>query len=120
MNPSEWTPERIAELSRLWDEGLSTSKIGLRLGITKNSVVGKVRRLDLTMRRAPAAKKPAATVLTLERLNPQMCSWPSGEPGDPSFSFCGHPAVEGKPYCEEHCARAYVRGSRDKKNQRAA
>ena len=27
-----WTPERIAELTRLWDEGVTTAEIGRRIG----------------------------------------------------------------------------------------
>ena len=50
----QWTAERVEELTKLWATGLSASEIGRRLGITKNAVVGKVRRLDLAMRRAPA------------------------------------------------------------------
>lgn len=36
------------------------------------------------------------------------CLWPIGDPRDPDFHFCGGPAVEGKPYCDSHCARAYI------------
>lgn len=36
------------------------------------------------------------------------CLWPIGDPGDQDFHFCGAPAVPGKPYCDEHCARAYI------------
>ncbi len=36
------------------------------------------------------------------------CLWPIGDPGDADFHFCGAPAVPGKPYCAEHCARAYI------------
>jgi len=37
----DWSQEQVTELSRLWDEGLTTAEIGRRLGITKNAVVGK-------------------------------------------------------------------------------
>jgi GcrA cell cycle regulator len=37
------------------------------------------------------------------------CCWPIGEPGTKSFRFCDSPSVPGKPYCEEHAARAYVK-----------
>jgi GcrA cell cycle regulator len=42
------------------------------------------------------------------------CQWPIGDPAQPGFHFCGDPAVIGKPYCEKHCAVAYVTRSRDK------
>ena len=145
MSAVEWTPERIKILIGLWEEGLPTSEIGRRLGVTKNAVVGTVHRLGLKKRqspirqssttsaqpkkpkKAPAAqpaaaqpqtapvKLPSGDVVRLEELTAQMCCWPEGEPGTPEFHFCGQPAVEGKPYCEEHCARAYVKVSKDKK-----
>lgn len=40
------------------------------------------------------------------------CLWPLGDPGEPDFHFCGMPAVEGKPYCTDHCARAYITRTR--------
>lgn len=61
-----WTPERIADLEKLWAEGLSTAEIGRRLGVSKNAVVGKAHRLGLPGRQSPidakrrAARKPAA------------------------------------------------------------
>lgn len=49
----DWTTEQIAELSRLWNEGLTTAEIGKRLGISKNGVVGKAHRLHLRARPSP-------------------------------------------------------------------
>ena len=49
----DWTPEQISELTRLWGEGLTTSEIGKRLGISKNAVVGKAHRLHLAARPSP-------------------------------------------------------------------
>ena len=34
-----------------------------------------------------------------------QCRWPVGERSVP----CGCQVKEGKPYCEDHCKRAYVR-----------
>jgi GcrA cell cycle regulator len=66
----EWNETIIAELRTLWAEGLSTAEIGRRLGISKNAVVGKAHRLDLSPRpspirrseRAPGAPAPAPRV----------------------------------------------------------
>ncbi len=44
-----------------------------------------------------------------------MCRWPEGDPRTDAFWFCGRPAVAGKPYCGEHCARAYVKSTRNRK-----
>ena len=118
----EWTPKRVSALMALWSEGLSTSEIGNRLGVTKNAVVGKVHRLGLPKRGSPIKQKPKpAEIIALGALRPGMCSWPEGEPGTEDFHFCGAPIVPGKPYCEEHCRRAYVKNPKDgKRASRAA
>jgi GcrA cell cycle regulator len=110
----EWNAERVEELTKLWATGLSASEIGRKLGITKNAVVGKVRRLDLAMRRQPTTPKIDRKVITLDSLTANMCSWPNGEPGKPNFRFCGKPAEAGKPYCTPHCEIAYVPSSKKK------
>lgn len=52
-----WTDERVAELSKLWAEGLSASQIANQLGgVTRNAVIGKVHRLGLSGRVKPASK----------------------------------------------------------------
>ena len=55
-----WTDEMIESLKKMWDEGLSTGEIGKRLGVSKNSIVGKVHRLKLSGRPSPIKKKDAA------------------------------------------------------------
>jgi GcrA cell cycle regulator len=48
-----------------------------------------------------AAPRPYGRVVT--------CCWPIGEPGTRSFQFCGAESEPGKPYCDEHARRAYVK-----------
>ena len=116
----EWTPVHISSLIAYWDEGLPTSAIGVRLGITKNSVVGKVHRLGLPKRGSPIKHKPKLPeVISLGALRPGMCCWPEGEPGTEEFNFCGEPSLPEKPYCASHCARAYVKPSKEKKTRAA-
>lgn len=134
-----WTDERVEELSRLWASGYSASAIGRMLGVSKNAVVGKAHRMRLESRpspirrdqRTPARRRvpmPAQTLpqqpvvaspppppprWTVRRNSDgPSCLWPIGDPGDTDFHFCGGQAVEGKPYCPEHCARAYITRSR--------
>jgi len=118
----EWTPKRVAALIALWNEGLTTSAIGERLNVTKNAVVGKVHRLGLPKRGSPIKQKPKlAEIIDLASLRPGMCSWPEGEPGTEEFNFCGDETVPGKPYCEDHCRKAYVKNPKDsKRSTRAA
>lgn len=148
MSAEEWTPDRIKVLIAFWEEGLPTSEIGRRLGVTKNAVVGKVHRLGLKKRASPIRQTssssaqpkkakmsqpkvqagaqantpsmpkpvmPSGEVVRLEELTSSMCCWPEGEPGTEEFHFCGQPSVPEKPYCDAHCARAYVKVSKDKK-----
>lgn len=55
---SAWTEARIAALGELWRQGLSTAEIGRRLGISKNAVVGKAHRLELSARPSPIKLRP--------------------------------------------------------------
>ena len=55
----------------------------------------------------PPVQRPARPVARAHGKGPS-CLWPIGDPGDQDFHFCGEPAVPGKPYCDEHCARAYI------------
>lgn len=116
----EWTEERIEKLSELWSQELSTAEIGKILGITKNAVVGKAHRLGLPKRQSPirrSASKPKAPkpdLIRLENLDRGMCCWPSGDPNDDDFHFCGQPAIATRPYCLDHCKEAYVKVGKDK------
>ncbi len=49
----DWNEETIARLRQLWQDGHSTAEIGRRMGITKNAVVGKAHRLELSARPSP-------------------------------------------------------------------
>lgn len=48
-----WTAKRIAELTALWNAGISVAKIAERLGVTRNAVSGKRLRLGLPKRSGP-------------------------------------------------------------------
>ena len=47
-------------------------------------------------------------LVTLMDLQACSCRWPLGDPKDSDFRFCDKEAIDGKPYCLEHCAEAYV------------
>ena len=105
-------------------------------GLTRNAVIGKAHRLKLSNRvspiqqnnkKAPAApaakiveeKKPVITKaapaplkrttsgVSLVDLKERMCRWPSGDPKDADFHFCGAEGVPGLPYCSVHAKAAY-------------
>jgi GcrA cell cycle regulator len=147
---SPWTDIMIAELKQFWSEGRSSPEIARQLNVSKNSVIGKVRRLHLPRRPSPIRSsegerkqqiKACRRVIVSAELPPlpclktttaiqdctptqtlpvqtgkrgaifriDCCCWPIGDPGSSSFQFCEQPALPGKPYCQEHANRAYVR-----------
>ena len=86
-----WTDERVELLKRLWTEGLSASQIAGRLGngVTRNAVIGKVHRLNLSGR----APQPRSSVP-----RPRRTREPS-HPGrsTPSIHLPTHGATALKP-----------------------
>lgn len=54
-----WSDERVDLLRRLWQEGLSASRIATQLGgVSRNAVIGKIHRLGLSGRGAKGAEAP--------------------------------------------------------------
>lgn len=45
---STWSPERVAIVSRMWLAGHTSGEIARRLGVSRSTVMGRVRRLGLT------------------------------------------------------------------------
>ena len=105
MDVVTWTPERVEQLTQLWDEGLPAAEIGRRLGLTKNAVIGKVHRIALSPRVVTVLPEPTRNVFDFTG---PSCLWPFGHPGEEDFHFCGAPPLSGKPYCANHCAVAYI------------
>jgi GcrA cell cycle regulator len=73
----------------------------------------------------PAARTdiplPVSLGIPLLALRDEQCRYPDGGPLDPAVTFCGHPVFEvrsgdwliaRRPYCEAHCALAYVPAGR--------
>ena len=131
-----WNEDNVGELRRLWDAGYSAAAIGRQIGLSKNAVIGKAHRLGLKARPSPI-KRGIAKVLVepvvpkvippvekapvmrplpqapRKSANGPACLWPIGDPGDKDFHFCGRQATQGKPYCTDHCAKAYITRSRN-------
>ncbi|MEL6267169.1 MAG: GcrA family cell cycle regulator [Pseudomonadota bacterium] len=120
-----WTEERVERLKELWNEGMSASKIAKELGgVTRNAVIGKVHRLGLSNRTAPAAaaapEEEAAPADTMARSEAQPAVAPvevaapesAPEPvslpqrREPVFRDASQPRPPGLPTPEEENARA--------------
>jgi GcrA cell cycle regulator len=51
----DWNSERIEALTKMWREGLSASQVARQLGgVSRSAVIGKVHRLGIAGRDAPA------------------------------------------------------------------
>jgi len=72
-----WTEEMVETLKKLWDEGVTTGEIGRRLGISKNSIVGKVHRLGLSGRPSPIKKKSETSTAPSSKSAPKAPQEPS-------------------------------------------
>ena len=56
MTVLTWSDDRVEQLKKLWEAGLSASQIAAELGgITRNAVIGKVHRLGLSGRAKSAS-----------------------------------------------------------------
>lgn len=138
-----WDEEREALLRELWTTGLSAAEIGRRIGVSKNAVIGKRKRLDLpprpsplqriyvkreskpkvagkvTLAPLPSVERPVKVAPTPKPAAPAVykrivsCCWPIGHPGTASFRFCGEQSDPGRPYCLEHAKLAYVKPRKD-------
>ena len=89
------------------DRAAVTRKRGYRLATGRleryqSEVINVVTRAELAAERGLSRA-------TRDHPGSDECCWPIGHPGTADFHFCDRPVVTGKPYCETHCRRAYVR-----------
>jgi len=103
----EWDEEAIARLTTAWAQGLSTAEIGRQMGISKNAVVGKAHRLNLTSRpspirradeRAPRRRQPRRIVgPTLPALAAASAPMPPDAPGPAPVAERAPPLLRSVP-----------------------
>lgn len=111
MNTSDFWLERDAELRQLAGDGLSMAAAAAVLGVSKNAVIGRARRIGIVWARSNGPHVKSVAVSTTEFPGPGRCVWPHGHPGEDGFRFCGDQAEAG-PYCDKHRAVAYVPAGR--------
>ena len=128
-----WTEEKVNKLKELWGKGNTASQIAEIIGgISRNAVIGKAHRLNLSAKiktRAVASKKTIesssqglskkgrrnkfksllldknfepAKNLTLEQLTEETCKYMEGHPDQADSAFCGRKTVEKFSYCPLH------------------
>jgi len=134
-----WTIERVERLKSCFEAGFSCREIAADIGVSRNAVIGKLSRLNLTRERdrdPPARKNAGATPrrqyamlsaayapaepepiddarhCSLFELSETRCRWPISTPGAADFCFCGNTPLDGLPYCSGHSRLAYRPGSR--------
>lgn len=102
-----WTADKVAELTRLWEAGVTTAEMGRLLGTSKNAAIGKVHRIGLKSR--IEAVKPSPARYHMMDLRPNTCRYPLWDDIGPiSFQFCSKPAKPESPYCPRHHAACHV------------
>ena len=69
-----------------------------------------------TLNKKQLTKKEAGGITLLE-VNDRVCRWPTGDPRDDGFYFCGRNVRAGMPYCHEHATQAYQSISRKPANE---
>ena len=80
---ANWTAEQAEQVTLLWKAGLSPSQIAVRVGKTRNSVIGKIYRLGLNpsqetdrfypMRRRPRPKEERLARMGVDRTPCPKC-----------------------------------------------
>lgn len=84
-----WTDARIAQLARLWADGVSASGIAEALGdVSRSAVLGKLHRLRLlTSRQTPAAPRrydgPMLVARSPRRMDPPAAIVAAARPPEP-------------------------------------
>ena len=128
-----WNEEKVNKLKELWGKGSTASQIAEIIGgISRNAVIGKAHRLNLSAKITKRLKvKPKnvqgleknferksrklkfrsllldkdfepAKNLNLEELTENTCKYMEGHPNEISSSFCGRKTVEKFSYCPLH------------------
>ena len=125
-NKNTWDDLKLKKLEDLWKEGLPISKIGEKLGVSRNSIAGKAHRIGLPKRTSPISKDKKQNLSNInedkiiDKIIPlkiklrgvqwsrTKCCWPEGDPKQNDFRFCGEDIFPGRPYCDKHSLLAYT------------
>ena len=99
-----YTEQQDATIREMHARGSTFSKIANEIGKSRNSVIGRARRLGLHAPKQEA--KPTPPRASTGRKGEQ-CQWIAGDPSPDDSCKCLAPVEPGWPYCPEHLERAY-------------
>ena len=120
-----WTLGQESQLRQLWDvEGKSASECAAIIGVSRNGIISKARRLKLSRRPSPLRPRDPSAVIPrpprppepaqhagaqIADLTESTCRYPHGHPHRPdTFFFCAAAVARpGVPYCPEHMAACF-------------
>lgn len=108
-----WTDEKVKELARLWENGLTTGEIGKQLGVSKNAVVGKAHRLGLAGRPSPIKRVDGEADDIVVDIAPPVKTKPAKRVEKPAARSAKAQAKQSEPK-ETAPERASARKSREK------
>lgn len=76
-----WTDERIEQLKKMWEGGMTASQIAEELGgVSRNAVIGKAHRLGLQSRPSPVKAAEATSAAAPEPAKPARAPAPPPPP----------------------------------------
>jgi GcrA cell cycle regulator len=105
---SSWPGYASDLLRHYWNvEGLSARECGRRLGISRNSVIGRAHRMGLDARKSPIKYREKPVEQPADG-----CLWLAGER---PYTPCQAGREPGRPYCAKHCDAAYEKPKPSKK-----
>lgn len=110
-----WTSEEDELLVLYLNENISCRDVAIKMGKTRNAVIGRKARLGINSVR----DKPKKEIVKLPSIAPVAsfpnhghCVYPIGDIRQDGFSFCGLSVNGRKQYCERHyklCVRKAVK-----------
>jgi hypothetical protein len=65
---SKWTDDKLATLRRMWEQEYTASEIGEEIGMSRNAVLGKAHRENLSARVNPVMTKTQIFERVLDRI----------------------------------------------------
>lgn len=128
------TEEEKEAVREYFNQNLSYSAMALKLGVTRNVIAGRCRRLGLVRDPSEYKGRSSSMRIVKRRIDPpplpvvvdpepaesgqgaleavmaahsRSCRFPFGDPRRQDFRYCGEVTDPGKSYCSEHFPRIF-------------